>query len=178
VSYKNTSSDWLTVIKQNEQLRGGGRLGQPHQPPHRAQRCVTHHSLHTSIRPPTPRPSPGPAAAVWGLFPIPVSPSRGRPLSGSPPTLAGGGAVSTAAPPGRALLGGRPASVSGDLTLGAAPRGEPSADPSGAMRPRGGLGPGPVWAQRVRQLEQRARVSPARGEAGRGRAEGGAGERG
>lgn len=79
---------------------------------------------------------------------------------------------------GRALLGGRPASVSGDLTLGAAPRGEPSADPSGAMRPRGGLGPGPVWAQRVRQLEQRARVSPARGEAGRGRAEGGAGERG
>ncbi|XP_004935583.3 kinesin-like protein KIF25 isoform X1 [Gallus gallus] len=30
------------------------------------------------------------------------------------------------------------------------------------MRPRGGLGPGPVWAQRVRQLEQRARTQEER----------------
>lgn len=167
------------MIKQNEQLRGGGRLGQPHQPPHRAQRCVTHHSLHTSIRPPTPPPLlQAQQPPYGGCFRSLSAPAGGGRCQGRRPRWRE--AVPSARQPrrGRALLGGRPASVSGDLTLGAAPRGEPSADPSGAMRPRGGLGPGPVWAQRVRQLEQRARVSPARGEAGRGRAEGGAGERG
>lgn len=167
------------MIKQNEQLRGGGRLGQPHQPPHRAQRCVTHHSLHTSIRPPTPPPLLQAQQPPYGCcFRSLSAPAGGGRCQGRRPRWRE--AVPSARQPrrGRALLGGRPASVSGDLTLGAAPRGEPSADPSGAMRPRGGLGPGPVWAQRVRQLEQRARVSPARGEAGRGRAEGGAGERG
>lgn len=174
MSYKNTSSDWLTVIKQNEQLRGGGRLGQPQQPPRRAQRCVSHHSLHTSIRPPTPRPSPGPAAAVWGLFPIPVSPSRGRPLSWSPPTLAGGGAVSTAAPPGPRPPW-RPARVSlrgfnprSGAARGAKRRSERRDATAGRARP----GPGVGAACAAAGAESASEPSARRGGTGTGRGRG------
>lgn len=37
------------------------------------------------------------------------------------------------------------------------------------MRPRSGVDLGSVWAQRLRQLEQRLRVSPAAGGERRGR---------
>lgn len=45
----------------------------------------------------------------------------------------------------------------------------PGAGAGRTMRPRSGVDLGSVWAQRVRQLEQRLRVSPAAGGESRGR---------